>query len=98
MTLETVSGDLYRGQMVEGSDAMNVALQNVTHTFPDGRAERQEHVYIRGSNIRFFVLPDMLKNAPMFKKLQDSKTRGKVQGLGIGRGVRAQQVFQKMQR
>ena len=36
-----------------------------------------ENVYIRGSKIRFFVLPDMLKNAPMFKKLQ-----GKTGGAG----------------
>ena len=27
-----------------------------------------EHVFIRGSQIRFFILPDMLKNAPMFHK------------------------------
>ena len=26
-----------------------------------------DSVYIRGSKIRFMVLPDMLKNAPMFK-------------------------------
>jgi len=98
VTLETLSGDIYRGQMVEGSDSMNIALQNVTHTFPDGRAEKQEHVYIRGGNVRFFILPDMLKNAPMFKHLEESKEKGKAHGLGIGRGVRSQQVFQRMQR
>ena len=29
--------------------------------------EQMENVYIRGSHLRFLVLPDMLKNAPMFK-------------------------------
>ena len=43
----------------------------------DGRVAQLENVYIRGSKIRFFVLPDMLKNAPMFKKLQ-----GKTGGAG----------------
>jgi len=28
-----------------------------------------ENVYVRGSKIRFLIIPDMLKNAPMFKKL-----------------------------
>ena len=41
-----------------------------------------ENVYIRGSKIRFFVLPDMLKNAPMFQKVQ-----GKGGGAGRGGGA-----------
>ena len=27
-----------------------------------------EQVYLRGSQIRYFILPDMLRHAPMFKK------------------------------
>jgi hypothetical protein len=27
-----------------------------------------ERAFIRGSNIRFVIMPDMLQNAPMFKK------------------------------
>ena len=27
-------------------------------------------VYLRGSMIRFIILPDMLKKAPMFKRVQ----------------------------
>jgi len=30
-------------------------------------------VFIRGSKIRYIILPDMLKNAPMFKKQQVAK-------------------------
>ncbi len=26
---------------------------------------QMEHIYIRGSRIRFVIVPDMLKNAPM---------------------------------
>jgi small nuclear ribonucleoprotein D3 len=28
-----------------------------------------EHVYIRGSKVRMMVIPDMLKHAPMFKRI-----------------------------
>ncbi len=47
-------------------------------------------VYIRGSKLRFIVVPDMLKNAPMFKIKTVSKS-------GAARGksalLRAQGVF-----
>lgn len=41
-------------------------------------------VFLRGSKIRFMVLPDMLKNAPMFKLIgEDAQGRGR--GVGYGR-------------
>lgn len=43
-----------------------------------------EQVYIRGSKIRFLILPDMLKNAPMLKSMKN-----KNQGSGAGRGKAA---------
>ena len=32
----------------------------------DGRVSQLDQVYIRGSMIRFFIVPDMLQNAPMY--------------------------------
>ncbi|KAK9727915.1 hypothetical protein QE152_g18947 [Popillia japonica] len=46
-------------------------------TYRDGRVAQLENVYIRGSKIRFLILPDMLKNAPMFKKQTKSGTAGR---------------------
>ena len=40
-------------------------MSNITVTYRDGRVAQLEQVYIRGSKIRFLILPDMLKNAPM---------------------------------
>ncbi|KAJ9587307.1 hypothetical protein L9F63_019163 [Diploptera punctata] len=56
---------------------------NITVTYRDGRVAQLENVYIRGSKIRFLILPDMLKNAPMFKR-QGNKSTG-----GAGRGKSA---------
>ncbi|KAJ9146253.1 hypothetical protein P3X46_028541 [Hevea brasiliensis] len=36
-------------------------------------------------NFRFMVIPDMLKNAPMFKLL-DARIKAKSTSLGVGRG------------
>lgn len=40
-----------------------------------------QQVYIRGSQIRLVIFPDMLRHAPMFKLLQ---SKNKNRGLGLG--------------
>lgn len=68
VTCETRSGEVYRGKLVEAEDNMNCQLSGVAVTQRDGRVHQLESVYIRGSKLRFLILPDMLKNAPMFKR------------------------------
>lgn len=53
---------------------MNCQMTQITVTYRDGRMVALENVYIRGSKIRFLILPDMLKNAPMFKNKSGSKS------------------------
>ncbi|KAM0942113.1 putative like-Sm (LSM) domain containing protein, LSm4/SmD1/SmD3 [Dioscorea sansibarensis] len=87
VTVELKSGELYRGSMIECEDNWNCQLENITFTarFFDGKVSQLEHVFIRGSKVRFMVIPDMLKNAPMFKRL-DARIKGKGSSLGVGRG------------
>ncbi|XP_062550984.1 small nuclear ribonucleoprotein Sm D3 [Armigeres subalbatus] len=73
VTCETITGEVYRGKLIEAEDNMNCQMTQLTVTYRDGRTSNLENVYIRGSKIRFMILPDMLKNAPMFKK-QGAKT------------------------
>ncbi|VDP12433.1 unnamed protein product [Soboliphyme baturini] len=70
ITLETSNGEVYRGKLIEAEDNMNCQMSDLTVTYRDGRVSQLEHVYIRGSKVRFMILPDMLKNAPMFKNIQ----------------------------
>jgi len=74
VTVETTTGEIYRGKLVEAEDNMNSQMQSVTVTYRDGRVAQLEHIYVRGSKIRFLILPDMLKNAPMLKNMA---TRGR---------------------
>ena len=60
---------------------MNVQMRDITVTARDGRVSHLDQVYIRGSHIRFFIVPDMLRNAPMFRM---RGTRGR--GVGMARG------------
>jgi len=65
-------------------DNCNVQLRDITMTARDGRVSHLEHVYIRGSHVRFFVIPDMLRNAPMFRNNKALRARGAARG---GRGA-----------
>jgi small nuclear ribonucleoprotein D3 len=86
VTIELKTGELYRGTLVESEDNMNCQMSKITVTTRDGRQHALEQVYIRGSKIRFMILPDMLKNAPMFKRVDGGKGGGRGKGLGLGRG------------
>lgn len=86
VTCETNTGEVYRGKLVEAEDNMNCQMANLTVTYRDGRVAQMENVYIRGSKIRFLILPDMLKNAPMFKK---TGSKGGGGGASAGRGKSA---------
>ena len=41
---------------------MNVQLKDITVTARDGRVSHLDQVYIRGSHVRFFIVPDMLRS------------------------------------
>lgn len=59
----------YRGATLPGlitnlptaEDNMNVQLKDITVTARDGRVSHLDQVYIRGSHVRFFIVPDMLR-------------------------------------
>ncbi|CAN8270706.1 unnamed protein product [Cochlearia groenlandica] len=85
VTVELKSGEVYRGNLIECEDNWNCQLDTITFTAKDGKVAQLEHVFIRGSLVRFIIIPDMLKNAPMFKKL-DARVKGKSTSLGVGRG------------
>lgn len=71
VTVELKNGESYRGVLSEAEDTMNCQMRDVTVTARDGRVSKLEHVFLRGGMIKFIVLPDILKNAPIFKVVRD---------------------------
>lgn len=51
---------------VAAEDNMNVQLKDITVTARDGRVSHLDQVYIRGSHVRFFIVPDMLRLVKAF--------------------------------
>jgi hypothetical protein len=66
---------------------MNVQLKDITVTARDGRVAHLEQVYIRGSHVRYFVVPDMLRydTPPRIRKTRaDFSTEMRpCSGLGV---------------
>lgn len=61
----------------------------VTMTSRDGKVTKLEHVFLRGGQIKFVVLPELLKNAPIFKKVQALKAKKvEAQGKANAKGAR----------
>ena len=92
ITIETISGEVFRGKLIEAEDNMNCQMTAITATSRDGKVYNLENVFIRGSKIRFFILPDMLKNAPMFKKMgiKAGSKAGNIAGRGKSALLKAQ--------
>eukprot|EP00002_Diphylleia_rotans_P040620 TRINITY_DN9671_c0_g4_i1.p1 TRINITY_DN9671_c0_g4~~TRINITY_DN9671_c0_g4_i1.p1 ORF type:complete len:121 (+),score=25.83 TRINITY_DN9671_c0_g4_i1:61-423(+) len=90
VTVELVSGETYRGKLHDSEDNMNLQLTEVTATGRDGRISKLDQVFLRGSKVRFVIVPDMLRNAPMFKNVgAKGTTRGRgMLGKGSVRGGR----------
>ena len=87
VTIELKSGELYRGTLQEAEDNMNCSMTNVTLTGRDGAISTLEQVFIRGGLIRFVIIPDILKNAPMFKRIDPKQGMLRGKGVGIGRAT-----------
>ena len=91
VTIELKTNDMFRGYLMEAEDTMNVRLDDVKMTGRDGKVTHLDQLYLRGSQIKFIIVPDMLKNSPMFKKIKNQTkaakqaniAKGKVRGRGM---------------
>jgi len=79
VAIELVTGEVYRGYLLEAQENMNCRMNNITVTYRDGRTRHLDHVFIRGSKVRFVVLPDHLmdKFRTHLKLIEDNARAGK---------------------
>ncbi|KAJ1454714.1 hypothetical protein M885DRAFT_521299 [Pelagophyceae sp. CCMP2097] len=75
VTIELRNGEIYRGQLDGTEESMNCLITDVVMTAKDGRVTKMENVYVRGSQIKFMILPDLLKHSPVFEKVKALKSK-----------------------
>lgn len=83
VTVELKTGYIYRGKLLDIEDNMNIQLREVTATARDGKMSSVESVFIRGSSVRYFIVPDNLRYAPFLQ------TKTMVKGPGGSSGPSA---------
>jgi len=73
------NGEIYRGLLVNAEETMNMTLSDVVRTARNGQVSKLPNVYLRGSGVRFIALPDLLKNAPVFRKVASLKKKAEAE-------------------
>ena len=99
---ETVTIELKNGTVVHGTIsgvdvAMNTHLKAVKMTVRNREPQQLDSLSIRGSNVRYIILPDslpldtlLIDDAPKPKKKKDGDARGRGRGRGgVERGGRS---------
>lgn len=86
VTVELDTGDQYHGLLVNVEDNMNIELQDVDHVNKQGKKREVANVYLRGSNVVFFTLPDALQTAPCIQAAA-AVVPAAADGRGRGRGA-----------
>lgn len=84
VTVELKGGATYRGRIFDAEDNFNISMKDIAVTARDGKQTHLDSVYIRGNMVRFMVVPDMLQQAPMFKRVGPNAMKGR--GIGSARG------------
>ncbi|KGG52344.1 hypothetical protein DI09_186p40 [Mitosporidium daphniae] len=82
VTVELKTGYIYRGKLMDIEDNMNIQLREVTVTARDGKMTSADGVFIRGSSVRYFIVPDNLRYAPFLQ----TKTAARGAGISAGAG------------
>ena len=88
ITVETKRGELIRGLLFEAEDMMNLYLKKAVILGPKPGSKRVvDQIYVRGTEIVFIVLPEMLRHAPMFDRIKHWRKHGGAPPEGVGAAV-----------
>ena len=70
VTVELKNGFVYRGILDESQDNMNCTLKECIRTDPEGNQVNIDIAFIRGPQINYVIIPDMLEKAPFFNRIK----------------------------
>lgn len=70
VTVELKNGYSYRGILDEAQDNFNCTIKKCTKIDPQGQEIQLEMAFVRGAQIKFIVVPEMLQMAPYFNRIK----------------------------
>mmetsp|Transcript_3936 Transcript_3936/g.5767 ORF Transcript_3936/g.5767 Transcript_3936/m.5767 type:complete len:87 (-) Transcript_3936:665-925(-) len=69
VTIETKNGKNYRGRLIEVEGNMNCHLENAVSLDSNGETKKFSRIFLRGSNLKIIILPDLIKESPLLKNI-----------------------------
>lgn len=98
ISVETKSGEHIRGLLFEAEDMMNLYIKNAIVWNINGIKRKVDQLYLRGTEILFIVIPQMLRHAPMFQRIKHWRKHGGAPPEGVGAAVgQAAAILRKAQ-
>ena len=64
ISIETKGNKTFRGNLIFVEENMNCILENTILIDPNGKISKFKSVFLRGSNIKIFIIPDSLGKVP----------------------------------
>jgi small nuclear ribonucleoprotein D3 len=68
VSVETKNGEIIRGLLFEAEDMMNLYIKNCVVWNIHGKKRKVDQLYLRGREIVYVAIPQMLRHAPMFQR------------------------------
>ena len=69
ISVETKGNKIFRGNLTFIEENMNCMIENAISIDQYGKISKFKSVLLRGSNIKIFIIPDILKKAPYIENL-----------------------------
>merc|ERR1712167_78672 len=85
ISLELKNKIIIKGELYNSEDNMNLHLKKAVVFYPFYKnTQNTNDIFIRGNQIKLIVIPTILKNAPMFKRINPvNKNDYLPKGIGI---------------
>lgn len=69
ISIETKGNKIFRGNLIFIEENMNCMLENTISIDSTGKISKFRSIFLRGSNIKLFIIPDTLKDVPFIENL-----------------------------
>lgn len=88
ITVETIFGDVFEGELIDAQENMSVSLNKVNATLNGGKTVVMRNVYVKGSTIRLISFPEAAAKEFLREITKSASFRGSGRGGSFrsGRG------------
>nr|BAS01933.1 small nuclear ribonucleoprotein Sm-D3 [Amorphochlora amoebiformis] len=84
ITIVLKDNSIIKGELFNSEDNMNLHIKDCSLLIKNNKEILIQHIFVRGNTIKILIIPDVLKNSPMFKTLA---SRNLIKSIPTGLGI-----------